>query len=153
MKHIKYPNWWSQEISDAIRLRNSTDRASNPELFKVRRNHVTRIIRECKKDYYTALLERGRTAIREFWKHFREVLPSKRLNSILIMLASAPQVTLLMLSILTLHSLLKNSFLLMPPILILPISVILLTLFYLKIPLLLTFPVFQLIMSLIVCVA
>jgi hypothetical protein len=76
VKHPKFPDWWSEDISNAINLRDATSRSDNPELFKSRRNEVTRLIRESRKDFYTTLLDKGRTAIRSFWQHFREVLPT-----------------------------------------------------------------------------
>jgi hypothetical protein len=77
VKHAKFPDWWSTEISDALRLRDSTNKAEDPELFRSRRNHATSEIRKAKQDFYIAILDKGRAPVHAFWKHFRELLPSK----------------------------------------------------------------------------
>jgi len=38
---------------------------------------VTSKIRNAKRDYYKTLLDMGRTTVRAFWQHFRQVLPTK----------------------------------------------------------------------------
>jgi hypothetical protein len=77
VKSAKLPEWWSTDIADAIKLRDSTNKLQDPEMFKTRRKDVTKKINQAKQDYFCALLDIGRTAVHLFWKHFKEVLPSR----------------------------------------------------------------------------
>ena len=77
VKFAKFPGWWTPEITEAIRLRDATNKADELDLYRTRRNNVTSLIRKAKSDFYCSLLDKGKTAVSAFWKHFREVLPAK----------------------------------------------------------------------------
>ena len=80
-KRVSYkhrPDWWTDEISNAISQRNKVDKKTNFDNFKYWRNRVKSLIFQAKCVYYQSILEKGQCAIRDFWNHLRELVPGKK---------------------------------------------------------------------------
>lgn len=75
MKHLRRPEWWTDEISDTIKKRDSVNKKDCPEEYKLFRNRATKLVRQEKAGHYRALLSRGQAAVKDFWKHLRELVP------------------------------------------------------------------------------
>ena len=66
VKHISRPDWWSDELTQAINIRDTINKKQQPFVYRKQRNLVQKLILHAKRDYYRALLSKGVSSVKQF---------------------------------------------------------------------------------------
>ena len=82
VKTLSQPTWFTQEIKDAIKIRDRINKKTNFSAYKVFRNKVTYLIKRAKKEFYNNAVKQS-TDTKLLWKNMREITGSNN-NGILI---------------------------------------------------------------------
>ena len=72
VKHQTQPKWFSPEIGDAIKNRDSLKSQGKETEYKTARNEVTKLIRLAKQKHYEKILENTNNNPQNVWKIFKE---------------------------------------------------------------------------------
>lgn len=83
-KNDKNKPWLTTGLAKSIKIKNSlykkfikSPTTTNHKKFKQYRNKLTSLIRTCKKQYYSSLLEKSKSNIKETWKILNEILKTQ----------------------------------------------------------------------------
>ena len=82
VKHISRPDWWSDELTQAINIRDTINKKQQPLVYRRQRNLLQKLILHAKRDYYRALLSKGVSSVKQFWNYLRELVPKYKCNSL-----------------------------------------------------------------------
>ena len=77
MKHSTQPEWMDAQILDAMHIRDTFARARDFTNWRIWKNKVNKFIKEGKKSYYITILNKNKDNPQNFWKNFKEIIPSK----------------------------------------------------------------------------
>ena len=82
VKHSAIPNWMSNEIRDAMKIRDKFKKNKQFENYKKQRNKVTNLVRKAKKNYFETLLKEPHSnQITQTWKAINEFTNKSRKNN------------------------------------------------------------------------
>ena len=73
VKYVHQPDWFSQDIADAIKSRNRAKKLNNSEEYKFWRQKVKCLIHESKKSFYTKSIYNNKNNPKIMWKHLRNL--------------------------------------------------------------------------------
>ena len=79
VKFLSQPNWLTQDIKDAIRMRDSIDKKTNFASYKTVRNKVTYMIKSAKRDFYNNAVKQN-TDPKFLWKNMRDITGNSSKN-------------------------------------------------------------------------
>ena len=78
VKRLKQPDWFTDEIHDAIRERDKHAKHKNYENWRFWRNKVTNLIKKAKCDYYQSFIEANMSDSKKLWEILREISPNDK---------------------------------------------------------------------------
>ena len=67
----------TDEILKAMQIRDQLARSNQRTNWKIWKNRVNHLIKDAKKEYYINILESNKSNLQNFWKFFKEIIPSK----------------------------------------------------------------------------
>jgi hypothetical protein len=74
VKRQNQPKWFSNDINEAIKLRNCLKTSNQFDIYKTQRNKVVNMIVYAKSNYYKQILVQCKGNSRLLWKHFKEAI-------------------------------------------------------------------------------
>ena len=78
VKRPKQPEWFTEEIQDAIRERDKFANNKDSIHWRQWRNKVTALIKKSKADYYQSVIEANMGDSKKLWNILREIAPTEK---------------------------------------------------------------------------
>ena len=77
VKKLRQPDWFNEEIKQAIRTRNNFKQGHNFYMYKIWRNKVTAIFNKSKKDYFNKAIQ-SKTDSKTIWKNLQRISSNEK---------------------------------------------------------------------------
>jgi len=78
VKHSTLPNWMTQELRDAMRLRDSLKKSKKWDEYKKQRNKISELVKKAKKLYFKKLVSNKDSNISSLWRAVNEFTNKSR---------------------------------------------------------------------------
>ena len=73
VKKSKQPNWMNQNISNAIKTRDSIDKSKNMAEYRLWRNRCTTLIQDAKKEFYSQSINNNYKSPKVLWQNLHDI--------------------------------------------------------------------------------
>ena len=73
LKKSKQPNWMNQNISNAIKTRDSIDKSKNTPEYRLRRTRSTALIQDAKKEFFSQSINNNYKSPKVLWQNLHDI--------------------------------------------------------------------------------